>query len=378
MTAEPRASESARAAAAAVGGRSRPLLLALILLLAACRQTVILDPSLDSSDSGANGGGAGANGGRTDGGRPDGFGGDRFCVGGQVVPLSFTLRAPDVIFSVDRSAPMQSWFGNGTRLQVIQQQVHSVIKKYQKTVRFGYQEFPSPTAVCGSPQGCCGGDVTPPIFNNLLAIDRAIDTCAGNGTVCVLSQAPLAHALSKCESAFAFSDNARNHYVVLLTDGQPTCMGPDQAMSSCDNAVMQVSKMRSGSIRTAVFGVLDQGNGNECLDQLAKAGGLDSRTGPPFFHLARTATDLSDVGVVVKRMAEEACHIDIRSPPADPNQVSLRFNGAEVPMDGVDGWDFDPGASLTITVHGSWCDTLLQQSPQIDLVLMSGCPPPHH
>jgi hypothetical protein len=385
MAAEPRASERARAGVAAGPGRARLLLQAsaLTLALAACRQTVILDPSLDSSDGAANTGGAGAgdNGPRTDGGRPDVFSGGNFCVGGQIQPLSFTLRAPDVIFSVDRSAWMQSWFGNGTRLEVMQQQVHSLILKYGRIVRFGYQEFPSPTAICGSPQGCCAGDVTPPTVNSRSSIDRAIAACAGNGNTCVVGQRPLAHALSKCEDAYlAFSDSGHNRYVLLLTGGEPTCLGPDSTRSSCDNAEAQVLKMNNGSsISTAVFGVDNDLASGICLDRLAQAGGLDNGA-EPFYHLVRTPTELSDaLGPVVKRMAEEACHIDVRSPPADPDKVWLLFDNVPVPIDGVNGWQFDPGVPLKITVRGTWCDTLLQQqTPHVDLVSVSGCMPPHH
>lgn len=370
MTAEPRASERARAEAAAGLGRARPLLLA--LALAACRQTVILDPSVNTD--GATNTGEGGSGAHFDGGRLDGFSGDRFCVGGQIQPLSFTLRGPEVIVSVDRSASMQSSFGSGTWLQVIQQQVHSLIFKYQKIVRFGYQEFPTPTAICGSPQGCCAGDVTPPMFNNLHAIENVMAACPGNGNICVLNQRPLTHALSKCEATYAsVGDNGRNRYVLLLIGGEPTCMGPDQGLSSCGNAVAEVLKMNNGSIRTVVFGVGDEaaGNARACLDDLALKGGLDGAASP-FYHLAQTPTELSAaLGPVVKRMAEEACHIDIRSPPADPAQVQLLFDGVQVPPDGVDGWDFDPGFSFKITVHGRWCDTLLQKAPHVDLV--SGC-----
>jgi hypothetical protein len=361
------------------------LTLATLGALGACRQTVVLDPS-DRTEGGAGASGvgpiidarddAGGNGGaggsfRFDGGRLDAIG---LCFAGQIEFLPNTLRIPDIIFSVDRSASAQSWFGSGSRLDVIHQQVRAFISKY-KRVRFGYQEFPAPVSMCSNAPGCCAGDVAQPITDNLKAIDRIISVCDNGGSGCDQPQRPVADALAKCNSTFTslFSASDPGHrYVLLLTSGDPTCgAGADSTSPACDDAQTQVTKLSRAFINTAVFGIGDGAVGSACLDQLATYGGLDSG-GSPLYHLVRTPTELSAaLEAVVETIAEEACKIDLRAPPPDPNLVELRFDGTRVPQDGVDGWTFDEDASLTLTVHGSYCRALIENTQQVTLV--TGC-----
>ncbi|HEY2730126.1 MAG TPA: vWA domain-containing protein [Polyangia bacterium] len=353
--------------------------------LGACRQTVVLDPSdrasgdatgtggagpvIDARNDSGGGGGAGSS--HFDGGRVDGIG---ICFGGQIQFVPNMLRVPDIILSVDRSASMQSWFGSGSRLDVIHQQVRALISKY-KRVRFGYEEFPAAVSMCSNGQGCCAGDVAQPITDNLKAIDRIISGCDNGGPGCDQPQRPVADALAKCNSTYAalFSAGDPGHrYVLLLTSGDPTCgTGPDSTSSSCDDAQTQVTKLSRANINTGVFGIGDGAVGSACLDQLATYGGIDTGS-TPLYHLARTPTELSGaLEAVVETIAEEACKIDLRSAPPDPNVVELRFDGMRVPQDGVDGWTFDQDGSLTLTVHGSYCHALIQNTQQVTLV--TGC-----
>jgi hypothetical protein len=400
MAPRPRASERARARFGSLSARRLnvfTLALATGVLGGACRQTVVLDPSAvaargDSGDAGGGMGGArllsdggpdadkGGNGGsagnHTDGGHPDL---PSFCFGGQIQPLDITMRTPDIIVSVDRSSSMQAWFGSGTRLQVIQQEVNALVAKY-RVARFGYEEFPSTTSMCSNGQGCCAGDVALPNYNNGKAIDRVIHACDGNGPGCDQPERPIADALAKCSSTFAtlFSTSDTGHrYVLLLTSGDPTCAGANAMTTACDDSVAQVTLLSRANINTAIFGVGDGATGSACLDQLALYGGLDNGGPSPLYHLAKTPDDLSSaLDPVVETIAEEACKIDVRSPPADPKKVELLFDGVPVPNDAVDGWTFDPDTTVTLTVHGSYCRTLVQNANKVDLI--AGCPIPHN
>jgi hypothetical protein len=418
MAPPPRASERSGA-----GLRRDPraaLLLALSAAgaLAACRQTVVLAPALtpDAATNGAAGGsglgghmngdagedggagnggngGGGSSGNHADGGHADGA----FCPGGQDQPLLFTMRTPDVVFSVDRSAGMQTWFGTGSRLQVIQDQIDALVAKYQKLVRFGYEEFPgaSGMGMCSGGQGCCAGAVVPPTSNALKFIDSVRTPCtttAGTGGMgggsnggppsgCASQTArPTADALMRCDKTFsmlaAFPTTAGNRYVILLTGGDPSCMGTDPMSTPCNDALNAVVRLNRDSVGTAVFGVGEEAMGSQCLGLLAGAGGIEAGGASPYF-LALTPTALSvALSPVVETIAAQACQIDIRQPPADPTKVALLFDGVAVNQDGVDGWDFETGSTVKITINGAACDTLLQDAPHVDLV--SGCSSPHH
>ena len=103
---------------------------------------------------------------------------------------------------------------------------------------------------------------------------------------------------------------------------------------------------------------------------LVTYGGIDG-------HTVKTPNDLSSaLGTVVDGIANEACKIDLRSSPTDPDKVQLLFDGVLVPKDGMNGWTFDPGTNLVLTVNGSYCHALTQDTARVDLVM--GCLPPHN
>jgi hypothetical protein len=384
-------------------GARRPVLLlafgacAIALASGGCRQTVILDGEDQGNGaagaSAAGAGGGGFNGGTAgfnpfdggfpfDGGLRDAREPDHppaFCIGGQIQPLLFSLRVPDVVFSVDRSSAMQSFFGDSTRIEVAQSTVRSMIQKYQRVVRFGYQEFPSTSnSMCGSGMGCCAGDVTPPTNNALQAIDRALHRCDGNGPGCNQSQRPLANALAKCRGTFgSFNNDSGRKYLVVLMGGDPTCQGSDASVPACDDAVAETTKLSRMSIGTAFFGVGSETATSACLDDLALQGGLPVGMASPYYHLARSPSDLVvQLDTLVRTMADEACHIDIRTPPTDPDKVSVLFNEAPVDIDPVNGWTFELDSTVGITLHGAACDTLIRQAPRVAVI--AGCSSPRH
>jgi hypothetical protein len=381
MVTERRASERERVRQV----RRLTIALALAAALAGCRQTVILDPS---ADGGQPTGAAGTGGPVTDAG-PDlrGPGGFRFdagafdalaniCPNGPIQLLQVVPRTPDVIVSVDRSVWMQSWWGAETRLEAIQEQVRSLVQQYERAVHFGYQEFPSTSSACGGGQGCCAGAVTPPGQRNRNAINNVLQACDNGGQGCAQPQRPAADALAKVNktfTSFSATNTGRNRYVVLVLGGDPTCgeMGGEPGASSCDQTKTEVQKLNLAGIYTTVIGVGQEATTAACLGELALAGGLLNSV-----ILAPTPSSLStSLAGTVATMAEEACQLDVLTPPADTRSVNLIFDNEIVPNDPSNGWEFDKNTSLKITVRGTWCTTLLRTS-RVDLV--SGCLPQRH
>jgi hypothetical protein len=386
MTTEPRASERAAGGSSARRRRDRhrdhvrALVCVFVLGAGACRQTVILDsaesnlPS-DADASIADGGGDGPSrdGARFDANRPPGF-----CTGGQIVPLLATMRVPDLIFVVDHSSAMQSAFGATTRIQATQQAVRTLIQKYQRVIHFGYDELPSTSGMCSAASGCCAGDVLPPAPNTSQAIDHVMHRCDGNGSGCAQSQRPLANALDKSEATFtSFPNNSGARYLIAFLGGEPTCQGPDASKTPCDDAESSVTTLTRASVRAAIFGVGPETAGSDCLDRLAERSGLEIAAVSPYYHLARTPTELNaELDPLVKTMAEESCHIDILTPPTDPDKVAVLFNSAPVDIDAANGWTFDQDSSVGLTLHGTACDTLIAQAPHVEVI--AGCSSPRH
>jgi hypothetical protein len=396
MTTEPRASERAAGDPSARRRRDRPearsagrATLVRVFLVAAfvfavgagaCRQTVLLDSPERGGDAGGPVVDAGASDGSTHG---DGLRFDRppgFCTGGQIVPLLAVMRVPDLVFAVDHSAAMQSPFGATTRIQATQQTVKALIGRYQRVVHFGYEEFPSTSGVCGGSSGCCAGDVVPPAPNTAQAIDHVMHRCDGNGFGCAQSQRPLASALDKCGGTFSsFPNDSGARYVVALVGGDPACQGPEPGTTPpcADDSVGAVTRLSRASIRSTLFGIGGETAHSDCLDQVALQTGLAVAPTPPYYHLARTPGELTaELEPLVRTIAEESCHLDILTPPSDPEKVSVLFDGAPVDIDPANGWTFNQDSTVGLTLHGTACDTLVAQSPRVEVI--AGCSSPRH
>ncbi|HVZ73879.1 MAG TPA: hypothetical protein VHJ20_15980 [Polyangia bacterium] len=368
--------------------------LALAFAGVACRQTVIVDPGATSGAGGSEDldaagppedgsleGGGGAGGSSRDGGRFDGGFPSGFC-SGQIQPLLATMRVPDLLLTVDRSSAMQSSFSDGlTRLAAVQQAVRALVQKYQHVVHFGYEEFPASSSTCGggnvSVPMCCAGDVTAPMANAYGSIDRALHRCDNNGAGCQQAQRPLAGALAKCEATFSSTQNANgNRYLVAFVGGEPTCES-DAVSMPCPDSIAEITKLARSSVSASVFGVGGETAGSACLDALAQAGGGAIPQASPYYHLTHNTTELGGaLDPLVRTMAQESCHVDIRTPPADPNKVAVFFDATLVDIDSANGWTFDAGSTVSLTFHGTACDTLIKNAPRVDVV--SGCTSPRH
>jgi hypothetical protein len=369
--------------------RSRALfVLAALALGSSCRQTVILDPGERDDGGGGTTGAAGSDGGfdfdaildgfpRPDGPRSDGRP-TSFCQGGQITPLVTTMRIPDVVFIVDRSSATQAPFGASTRLALTQQTIAALIQKYQRVVHFGYEEFPATSSNCGNGNGCCAGDVIPPAPSTASAIDRVMHRCDGNPPGCAQSGRPLTGALDKAYGTFsAFPNSYGSRYLIALLGGDPTCQSADASASSCADSADDIAKLSRNGVRSAIFGVGADAAGSECLDQLATLGGLQINATSPLYHFAKTPLDLAtQLDPLVKTMAEEACHIDIRTPAMDPDKVSVLFDGKPIEIDPANGWTFDLDSTVGLTLHGSACETMITNGPRVEVV--GGCMSPHH
>ena len=139
--------------------------------------------------------------------------------------------------------------------------------------------------------------------------------------------------------------------------------------SPCSDAVAKAVKLSNSFTFMSTFMVGDTAAASQCLPMITSYG-IDS-------HVVKTPGDLSStLDTVVDTIASEACKIDVHSQVADPKTVTLLFDGAEVPYDAVNGWTWDDPTSISLTVNGTFCRTLVESTPRIDLV--AGCLPGHN
>jgi hypothetical protein len=333
--------------------------LALAAALAGCRQTVMLGNG--PGDDGSVG---------SDGGEDTAF-----PCGTQTTMLDIVPRSPAIILALDRSTSMQQTpFEGTTRLLAAEQALSTVVATYDDTVAFGYQEFPGFARSCSASAACCAGDVMPyPATGNANIIVRDMSFCDMNPTACPTSpEKPVADALARAQQLYdSIGSSAQDKYLVLITDGEPTC-----SMTACPDVHSRIAALGAfpDNVKTAIVGV-DVAN-SACLDDLAMTGN-DSRpgSGSPYYYPAPTEFDLAHwLDVIVRNAAQAACTITVRQQPADPSRVCLSIDGMLVPRDDTNGWEFVGNTTFKILVSGSWCDKLVT-SHSIELNGFSGSPP---
>ncbi len=343
-----------------------------------------------SGTGGASGGGSGADAGAAADQMPW-TGGGKVC-GETTTPIGYSPRTPDVLVAFDHSGSMRMEFGGGggTRLSVEQAILRDLVMRFQDRIRWGYEEFPINVLFMdcrpGGIKGCCAAPVAvAPDFMNYAAINKAMAPCGMPGPKqCgdIREGTPTADGLRVCREFYAgFKDGIQERYVLLSTDGEPTCgIAGSGSASPCDGAEAQVKMLAAQGVKTIVLGVSDEVSASPCLNRLAVAGGAPRPGGPPHFYPGSDPALLRQyLEEIVRGIAKPSCFIDLDNPPPDPTKVAVFFDMAQVPRDEMrkNGWDFVPGGARPMTkiqIFGSYC-TMLEGFEVKDINVRYGCPP---
>jgi hypothetical protein len=284
---------------------------------------------------------------------------------------------PYLVISFDRSSSMGTPFGDGTRLSITQQAVRDVVKTFQGAVYFGYQEFPVNGAACPGGPSCCASTVSAPVVDSFDLVDRKMNECEMRGTCSTSPSTPTAEALSQCRAVYNTSGSSANdRFILLVTDGEPSCGRPRDMMSPCQDAIIELTTLNNDlNIKTAVVGVSEEVAHSDCLNDMASAGGMP-RPGAQSYYAGRDPMLLRQyIGETVRSIARRSCRIDVLSSPPDPAEtVTLLFDNKPVQRDTNEknGWNFDGTTTVQINLFGEACDQLLFRGVR-EIKLFSEC-----
>jgi hypothetical protein len=164
-------------------------------------------------------------------------------------------------------------------------------------------------------------------------------------------------------------------YILLATDGAPTCSGgPGALMSSSGqartDAVAAVAAAAAASIHTFVVGVATTQSGDATtLNNLAVAG-LEPRMDPSTkFFLASSQADLVTTLKTITGQIS-SCAFSLSPTPPVPDNIAVKVNGVKAPQDPahLDGWDYTAADHSALSLFGSWCDTVKMSSHRVQIV----------
>jgi hypothetical protein len=200
---------------------------------------------------------------------------------------------------------------------------------------------------------------------------------------------PTGESLQVANAYFmANRDPVRKAYVLLGTDGVPTCPNtggtipgdlndPNLAIDAA-LAIQAVGDLAAAGVPTYVIGIgaeLNESNPG-VLNQMAQSGGT-ARSGERKYY---AADNVEELGQAMSAIGGEivSCTFALdETPQGAPDEradnLYVRFNGEEVARDPThhDGWDYD-AESNTITFYGAACERI-QSGTVYEIKVLYGC-----
>ncbi len=331
-----------------------------------------------SDGSGDGGGGDGSDGARaaggdgadlpSDQGGGDGQGGD-FPICDKVnLKASSTVN---LLLVVDKSNsmndPTSASNPGRTKAEDLCDALTLLLQRYGNRIRFGWMAFPYQAGNCDP------GQVSVPVGDGTAGlIQQLVDAFIAWGAT------PTGESLQNAAAHPGLQDTERSNYVMLITDGMPTCPNGNGFENEADNqlALQAVQQLSAAGIETFVIGLGDDLNASnpQLLNDMAVAGG-HPRTGNVKYHPAGSLDELTAAFDEIARTVFE-CSLELGVWPEQPDFIWVYFDGDPVPRDRghQDGFDYDDGNNR-IDFYGPSCDKLLDGQVGEVLVEM-GCSPP--
>ena len=265
---------------------------------------------------------------------------------------------PNVMLAVDVSNSMNDPINaqsNRAKIEDTKLAINALLNQWESKVRFGWMQFPaSGTCTPGSVRTECGGNTAPALRTTLSLIRPS------GGT-------PTGESLSSLLRSVSLHDNTRSNFVVLLTDGVPTCPfgnGRPQANGQPypadeELAVKAVLDLRANEIDTFVIGIGQNLNNTSpaVLNRMAVEGGR-ARAGLTSYYQVNNMDQLGTALGSVMGIAVSCNHI-LPVAPAAPDKIQVLFDGQPVSRDVLhqSGFDYDATRNQ-LTFYGKTCDSL--------------------
>jgi hypothetical protein len=285
-----------------------------------------------------------------------------------ITSVNTTKQPADLLLVLDRSNSM-AWemtkdqpCGSGSsnctnRWKAITDAVGAVLPDTQETVYWGLKLFAQ------SPNGCDvsdGVDVAPGPANAYTIAAQIAATGPSTGT-------PTTEVIRKTSEYLLGLSDPNPKYILLATDGQPYCAGPQKDQPDDQAAIDSIKNNAfAKGIKVFVVGISISAANTETLNKMAEAGGTGS-----FYAANSPATleaALQDISGLVA-----TCSFSLSKSPPDPNNIAVFLDGMRLPNDGTNGWILTDNNSK-VEITGSYCESIKNGGASKVQVLM-GCAP---
>jgi len=272
--------------------------------------------------------------------------------------LTGQTASPNVMLAVDVSNSMKSPINSmaiRAKIDDTKAAISALLDKWEGKVRFGWMQFPMFDT-------CTPGTLALECDNNTTGTLRAIvPFLFPNGGT------PTGDSLKNLLASRSLKDSTRSNFVILLTDGVPTCPngnGQPQANGQPlpadeELAVQAVRELRSAKIDTFVIGIGEDLNNTSpaALNRMAVEGGRARAAAARYYQVNSVDQLNTTLGSVIGMVI--SCNHILPVRPASADQVQVLLDGQPVARDvlHMKGFDYDLFRNQ-LTFYGPTCDSL--------------------
>jgi hypothetical protein len=297
-------------------------------------------------------------------------------------------RPAIVVLLQDRSTSMRNSIDSITRWALAVNAVKPVLQQTQAGISWGFKLFPD-----GKACGVTPGVNIEPALNNAGAINAQLDGIKvvqnSSDNLGLWDGTPVAPALRQTAQYLASLPSDKQKYILLATDGQPTCKGGDPLLGGGDpdeddhpSGPAAVAEVVAMGIKVPVVGIAfsdtwdptDLKENEVTLNNMAKAGGMPRPTDPAYYA-ANSSADLAAAFAQITGILI-SCTFDLKGmKPPSPEDVAVKIDGVKVPRDKThaEGWDYDADMA-NVVVYGQACEGLKGIGATNNVKIIFGCP----
>jgi len=297
-----------------------------------------------------------------DAGFDAGFDGGLVCVPGVVRLDPSTV---EVVFVIDRSGSMDANFAGGradpfeSRWEILEASLGTALDTFDENIGVGAKFFPTqtirategPCDVFGGLEVPIGPGRAPGVISQFSRYDPSGGTPVGPATRTAL------------DSLIARSDEDNAQFIVVATDGAPTC-GVDAVMEAI-SVIGEAHEMHG--IDVYVLGIASSAPEVELLNQMAITGG---RARPSTAE--RRFYDASDPILLDALLSEIArdlaqCVYRVPIPPDDDDVIEVFVDDVLIARDEAreTGWDWTSPRRTQLSLFGPACEAAIASGGRV-------------
>jgi hypothetical protein len=210
------------------------------------------------------------------------------------------------------------------------------------------------------------------------------DVAVGPGNAALIKQVlentwpdastPTTQTLRNAVAWYARQNDAHPHYLMIATDGEPTCRAGNGMGNDSTAAIQAVAEAYAAGVPTFVVGIGTVPGAEATLAAMAAAGGEPNTTpGQPPYYLVSSSQDL--VNILEKAALRiTPCEYPLAADPPDPDRVIIQYSGGVIARDLAHqaGWDYSSDGK-SVVFYGDACTTLRGGSVT-SVQTIYGCP----